>query len=56
MPIEIRELSIKTEVNTNNEKQQTEIKEKDLNQLKEQLHNECEKMIAEQTKGRKSAR
>lgn len=56
MPVEIREISIKTEINTTNEEQQAEIREKDLNQLKEQLLDERDKMIAEDTRRRKNAR
>lgn len=56
MPIEIREISIKTEINTSNEKPHPEIGKKYLDQLKEQLQDKCEKMIAENTKSSKNVR
>jgi predicted ATP-grasp superfamily ATP-dependent carboligase len=50
MPVEIRELIIKTQVSANDMHRQAEINEKDVQQLKQQLLAECKKMITERTK------
>lgn len=50
MPIEIRELIIKTEVRTANSVTSTAIRDHDLSMLKDQLLDSCKRMIQEQTK------
>jgi hypothetical protein len=47
MPIEIRELIIKTEIVSANAKYTSSIKEKELSILKRQLLEECKRMITE---------
>lgn len=46
MPIEIRELIIKTEVVSDNGGRQAVIIEKDLTMIREKLLDECKRMIA----------
>ncbi len=50
MPIEIRELIIKTEIVVNDRNYLASIKEESLKQLKVQVLEECKKLIAERTK------
>ena len=50
MPIEIREITIKTDISTNNRDRSTGMKEKDLNVLKKQLLEECKRIISVNTK------
>ncbi|WP_366125125.1 DUF5908 family protein [uncultured Winogradskyella sp.] len=45
MPIEIRELIIKTEVNTNDKYNQNGISKDDITNLKRQLLEECKRII-----------
>lgn len=47
MPIEIRELIIKTEIVSNNTKNLAVAKEKELSLLRKQLLEECKRLIAE---------
>lgn len=47
MPIEIRELIIKTEVVSSNTKYSSGMKEKELSLLRKQLLEECKRLIAE---------
>jgi hypothetical protein len=47
MPIEIRELVIRTEIVTNNTKNLASAKEKELSVLRKQLLEECKRLIAE---------
>jgi hypothetical protein len=46
MPIEIRELIIRTEISTAGKASQSEMNEKDLSVMKEKLLDECKKIIA----------
>jgi len=50
MPIEIRELIIKTEISSRVSFNDTTIKEAETHLLKKQLLEECRRMIAERTK------
>lgn len=50
MPIEIRELIIKTEILVNETSQGLSIKEKELNMLKNQLLEELKRIASEQNK------
>jgi hypothetical protein len=50
MPIEIRELIIKTEISTNDGHYTGGIKEKDLNSFKRQLLKECKRVILDNAK------
>jgi len=50
MPIEIRELIIKTEIINADQKYSPAIKEKDLVLLKKQLLQECKSLISESNK------
>ena len=50
MPIEIREIVIKTEIFSSGKGPSAGIKEKELNTLKRALLDECKKMVAEQGK------
>ncbi|WP_264537870.1 DUF5908 family protein [Flavobacterium sp. N1736] len=47
MPIEIRELIIKTEIVTTNTKNSSVVKEKELSLLRKQVLEECKRLIAE---------
>nr|WP_294921923.1 DUF5908 family protein [uncultured Flavobacterium sp.] len=47
MPIEIRELIIKTEIVTNNTRNSSAVKEKELSVLRKQVLEECKRLIAE---------
>lgn len=47
MPIEIRELIIKTEISAAGRSDPTAVKENDLHSLKKQLLAECKKMISD---------
>ncbi|PIF29793.1 hypothetical protein CLU81_0177 [Flavobacterium sp. 9] len=47
MPIEIRELIIKTEIVTTNAKNSAVAKERELSILRKQLLEECKRLIAE---------
>ncbi|MCM0668899.1 DUF5908 family protein [Flavobacterium tyrosinilyticum] len=47
MPIEIRELVIKTEIVTNNTKNSALTKEREISILRKQLLEECKRLIAE---------
>jgi len=49
MPIEVREIVIKTEISTTGHSHQAGIREKDLNTLKKQLFEECKKIISGNT-------
>ncbi|VXB08373.1 conserved hypothetical protein [Flavobacterium sp. 9AF] len=50
MPIEIRELIIKTEITSSNKIREDIPKENEINLLKKQLLDECRRMITEKTK------
>lgn len=50
MPIEIRELIIKTEISSTSGRHSGGVKEKELNLLKKQLLEECKRIISENTK------
>lgn len=50
MPVEIREIIIKTEIVSGTREHSGSVKEKDINTLKKQLLEECKRLIAEQTK------
>lgn len=50
MPIEIRELIIKTEISSRDKQAATSIKEEDIYFLKKQLLEECKRLISEKTK------
>lgn len=54
MPIEIRELLIKTEIVSNARRNHNGIKDKDVAQLKKTILEECKRMIADQT-GKKNS-
>ncbi|MEP6932273.1 MAG: DUF5908 family protein [Flavobacterium sp.] len=47
MPIEIRELIIKTEIVSTNTRNSAVVKEKELSLLRKQLLEECKRLIAE---------
>lgn len=47
MPIEIRELIIKTEITSGVKRDSRAIKDKELNLLKKQLMEECKRLISE---------
>jgi len=49
MPIEIREIIIKTEISASGHNHHAGIREKDLNALKKQLFEECKKIISGST-------
>lgn len=46
MPIEIRELIIRTEISVSDRNNQSGIKEKDLHLMKRKLLEECKRMIS----------
>lgn len=50
MPVEIREIIIKTEVSVNENNRAYAIKEKELNALRNQLQEEFKKIVSEQHK------
>ncbi|WP_162996669.1 DUF5908 family protein [Mucilaginibacter celer] len=50
MPVEIRELIIKTAISTGAARQSEGIKEKDLNAMKRQLLEECKRLFADTKK------
>jgi hypothetical protein len=50
MPIEIRELVIKTEISTGNGSSAKGVKEKELALFKKQMLEECKRLIADQAK------
>jgi hypothetical protein len=50
MPIEIREIIIKTEIASINGNRSSVAKEKEISQLKKQLLEECKRMITGNTK------
>ncbi len=50
MPIEIRELIIKTEIASRDRSADTVIKETEMHILKKQLLEECKRMITEKTR------
>ncbi|MEM0577648.1 MULTISPECIES: DUF5908 family protein [Flavobacterium] len=50
MPIEIRELIIKTEISSRDNFKDSNAKEAEIQLLKKQLLEECKRMIAERTK------
>jgi Family of unknown function (DUF5908) len=50
MPIEIRELIIRTEISSRDKTDDTPIKEAEMYLLKKQLLEECKRLIAEKTK------
>lgn len=50
MPIEIREIVIKTEISSTAQNNAGTIREKDLNMLKRQLLEECKRIISETSK------
>lgn len=47
MPVEIREIIIKTEITVRDQQDSHAMKNKDFNALKKQLLNECRRLIAE---------
>jgi hypothetical protein len=56
MPIEIRELVIKTEIKTVQKSSATNYQKQDLSQLKEDLLETCKRMISESHKKEKYKR
>ncbi|MCH9659510.1 MAG: hypothetical protein K0U54_01220 [Bacteroidetes bacterium] len=50
MPIEIRELVIKTEIRSSQPSDMTEIPRDELRKIKKQLLQECKKLIIEHTR------
>ena len=50
MPVEIRELIIKTAISAAGSSASAKVMEKDLNTLKKQLLEECKKIILENTR------
>jgi hypothetical protein len=50
MPIEIRELVIKTEISTGSGNQAKGIKEKEFALFKKQMFEECKRLISDQAK------
>ena len=50
MPVEIREIIIKTEIASATREHSASVKEKDLSTLKKHLLEECKRMITEHTK------
>jgi hypothetical protein len=50
MPIEIRELVIKTEVSTGNKNHVGNVSDSDLKNLKKQVLEECKRMLVENEK------
>lgn len=56
MPVEIRELIIKTEISTGDRNSLSGIKEEDFRALKKQVLEECKKIIAEGIKKRSNKR
>jgi hypothetical protein len=50
MPVEIRELIIKTEISVGDRNYSSGIKEDDFQSLKKQVLEECKKIITERTK------
>lgn len=56
MPVEIRELIIKTEIFSSDRNHLSGLREEDFRALKKQVLEECKKMIAEGTKKRSNKR
>ncbi|NDI99684.1 hypothetical protein GWA97_11405 [Flavobacterium sp. LaA7.5] len=56
MPIEIRELIIKTEITSGKHNPQAILKEKDLQALKKQMLEECRRIVAEQMREKNNKR
>jgi len=56
MPIEIRELIIKTEVSSSGGNRETFANERELHMMRERLLDECKKMIAAQARKDRSKR
>lgn len=56
MPIEIRELIIKTEITSAGNNPQVILKEKDLQALKKQMLEECRRIVSEQMKEKTNKR
>jgi hypothetical protein len=56
MPIEIREIIIKTEISTIDRNHSAGVKEKDLNIIKKQLLEECKRIIAESVRNSNNKR
>ena len=56
MPIEIREIVIKTEVRNDFSNEHAGIKKEDVKRLKDQLRVECKKMIQDYSKRKKDKR
>jgi hypothetical protein len=50
MPVEIRELIIKTEISTNTSNRLTGAKDKNLDRLKKQILEECKRIISSAAK------
>jgi nitrogenase molybdenum-iron protein alpha/beta subunit len=50
MPIEIREIIIKTEISSGGKQTSSALKEEDIHFFRKQLLEECKRMIAEKTK------
>jgi hypothetical protein len=50
MPVEIRELIVKTEITSGNKGSSAFTKQLELNMMKKQILEECKRMIAEKTK------
>ncbi|KAF2507503.1 hypothetical protein E0W72_11535 [Flavobacterium arcticum] len=56
MPIEIRELIIKTEIVSAGHNPRAMVKEKDLQELKKQMLEECKRIFTEQMRERSNKR
>lgn len=56
MPIEIREIVIKTEVRFNSENQKSNEHKEDIEQLRTQLLEECKRMLKDQSVRKKERR
>jgi len=50
MPVEIREITIKTDISTGSRERSGVVNQKELEKLKQQLRDECMRLIAANTK------
>lgn len=50
MPVEIREITIRTDVSSGNRERQGALSARELEKLKQQLRNECMRMLSANTK------
>jgi len=56
MPVEIKEITIRTEVRTSSSEGKRSVTEKELGRLKNQIMNECRKIIAHNMNRKKHKR